>query len=291
MIAVLAVTYPLEVLSELLQVSRSSYYRFRKGQTYQPSSSKQAQLAAVKRVFSEHKRNYGSRRILAELQQAELMKIGRYQVRMLMRQADLTAKRPRSFVPKTTNSRHGQRACRNLLLDEQGKFIGLPTTANRIWVSDITYIRLVSGEFIYLGTWLDLFSRMIVGWQVDETMEESLLIKSLDKALQWRSPPPGLIVHSDRGGHYFSRRLRKLLTEAGCLQSMCRADKVYDNSYAESFFSRFKTELIDKGAFLSLADARTEIFEFIEIYYNRKRRHSALGYKSPLAYENGQWPS
>jgi transposase InsO family protein len=212
-----------------------------------------------------------------------------------MREAGLKAKQPRSFVPKTTDSRHSHRACRNLLLNEQGEFISLPTTANRIWVSDITYIRLVSGEFIYLATWLDLFSsgprrEMIVGWQVDETMEESLLIKSLNKALQWRGPPPGLIVHSDRGGQYFSRKLRKLLTDWGCLQSMCRADEVYDNSYAESFFSRFKTELLDKGAFLSLADARTEIFEFIEIYYNRKRRHSALAYKSPQAYENAQLP-
>jgi len=200
-----------------------------------------------------------------------------------MPEAGLRAKQPRSFVPKTTNSHHSHRACRNLLLNEQGKFIGLPTIANQLWVSDITYIRLVSGEFIYLGIWLDLFSPMIVGWQVDETMEESLLIKRLNKALQWRAPPPGLIIHSDPGGQYFSRKLRKLLTDAGCLQSMCRA-----NSYAESFFSRFKTQLLDKGAFLSLADARTEIFEFIEIYYNRKRRHSALGYKSPLAYENAQ---
>jgi putative transposase len=121
-------------------------------------------------------------------------------------------------------------------------------------------------------------------------MEEGLLIKGLTKALKSRRPMPGLIVHSDRGGQYFSKKLRKLLVSYHCQQSMSRRDEVYDNSYAESFFSRFKTELVENGAFLSLEDANTEIFDgaarrFIEIYYNRKRRHSALGNKSPLNYE------
>lgn len=174
-------------------------------------------------MFSEHKRNYGSRRILAELQQ----QIGRHRAGVLMPEAGLKAKQPRSFVPQTTNSGHRHQACRNMLLYEQGECIGLPATANRIWVPDITSIGLVSGEFIYVGSWLDLLSRMIVGWQVDETMEESWLIKPLTKALKWPRSPLGLMVHSDRGEQYFPR---KLLPDWGSLQRMCRADEVYDNS-------------------------------------------------------------
>jgi transposase InsO family protein len=132
---------------------------------------------------------------------------------------------------------------------------------------------------------MDLYSRMIVGWQVDDNMEEDLIIRALGKGLGWRKPAAGLIVHSDRGGQYVGNRFRKLLTQHHCLQSMSRADDAYDNAFAESFFSRFKTELLEGGSFLSLEDARTEIFEFIEMYYNRKRRHSALGYKSPLEFE------
>lgn len=284
LIAALEADFKVETLCQLLQVSRSGYYRYRKGESYQASQSKKKQAGEVKRVFDEHKGRYGSRRILAELQDLHLQ-VGRHRVRVLMQEASLKAIQPKRFVPKTTDSSHGKRACANLLLNEQSKFIGLPTALNRIWVSDISYVPLVGGKFVYLGVWLDLFSRMIVGWQLDENMEESLLIRGLDKALKSRSPKPGLIVHSDRGGQYFSKKMRKLLEKYHCKQSMSRRDEVYDNSYAESFFSRFKTELMEDGAFLSMEDARTEIFEFIESYYNRKRRHSALGNKSPLNYE------
>jgi transposase InsO family protein len=132
---------------------------------------------------------------------------------------------------------------------------------------------------------MDLYSRMLVGWQVNDNMEEDLIIRALGKGLGWRKPAAGLIVHSDRGGQYVGNRFRKLLKKHHCLQSMARADDPYDNAFAESFFSRFKTELLEGGSLLSLEDARTEIFEFIEMYYNRKRRHSALGYKSPLEFE------
>lgn len=284
LIRALEVDFRVETLCRVLQVSRSGYYRYQKGETYQIGEVKKKQVQEVKKVFDDHKRRYGSRRIVSELQDLPLS-VGRHRVRTLMQGAALKAIHPKGFVPKTTDCNHGKRACANLLLNEAAKFIGLPVAPNRIWVSDITYIPLVNGKFIYLGTWLDLFSRMIVGWQVDENMEESLLIRGLEKALKGRSPLPGLIAHSDRGGQYFSKKLRKLLTSYDCKQSMSRRDEVYDNSYAESFFSRFKTELMEDGAFLRVEDAKTEIFDFIEIYYNRKRRHSALGNKSPLNYE------
>jgi transposase InsO family protein len=288
LITILAADFKVETLCQLLQVSRSGYYRYRKGESYQASEAKQKQAGEVKRVFDEHKRRYGSRRILAELKDLHLQ-VGRHRVRVLMQEACLKSIQPKRFVPRTTDSSHGKKACPNLLLNEHGRFIGVPTVPNRIWVSDITYIPLISGKFVYLGIWLDLFSRMIVGWQVAENMEESLLISGLDKALKSRRPVPGLIVHSDRGGQYFSKKMRRLLKKYHCRQSMSRRDEVYDNSYAESFFSRFKTELMEEGAFLSMEDARTEIFDFIEIYYNRKRRHSALGNKNPLTYEKGYY--
>lgn len=129
------------------------------------------------------------------------------------------------------------------------------------------------------------YSSVLVGWQVDSNMEEDLIIGALNKGLLWRKPAAGLIIHSDRGAQYVGNRFGKLLKKHHCLQSMSRGDDPYDNAFAESFLSRFKTELLEGRSFLSLEDARTDIFEFIEMYYNRKRRHAALGYKSPLEFE------
>ncbi len=132
---------------------------------------------------------------------------------------------------------------------------------------------------------MDLYSRMIVGWQLEDHMEANLVVDPLQKALSRRSPDPGMILHSDRGGQYVATDLKKLVTKHQLRQSMSRADDPYDNAFAESFFSRFKAELLEGGAFLDIEDARTEIFDFIEMYYNRIRRHSSLGYKSPMDFE------
>jgi transposase InsO family protein len=271
--------FPVAALCEALGVSRAAYYRYLSGQTYQPSEHKQQQIKAVADAFWDHKRRYGSRRLVVELEELN-EPMGRHRVRSLMQQQGLRAIQPKSFVPRTTDSRHGKRVCDNLLLNRP-----LPSAPNQVWVGDITYLPLVNSKWAYLATWMDLYSRMMVGWQVDSNMEEDLIINALRKGLGWRKLAPGLIVHSDRGGQYVGNRFRKLLTKHHCLQSMSRADDPYDNAFAESFFSRFKTELLEGGSFLSLEDARTEIFEFIEMYYNRKRRHSALGYKSPLEFE------
>ncbi|MFC5412456.1 IS3 family transposase [Larkinella bovis] len=154
-----------------------------------------------------------------------------------------------------------------------------------MWVSDITYLPLVKGGWLYLTSWMDLFSRRIVGWHVDENIEDTLVIKPLQKALEMRKPASGLIVHSDRGGQYISNELKELSDFWQLRPSMSRADDPYDNAFAESFWSRFKAELLEGGAFLDVTDARTEIFEYIEMYYNRIRQHSSLGYKSPLFFE------
>jgi len=130
---------------------------------------------------------------------------------------------------------------------------------------------------------MDLFSRLIVGWRVDENMEEKLISEPLKKALQLRKPPEGLILHSDRAGQYVAINLRKQIKKYR--QSMSRKDNCYDNAFAESFFGRFKTELLEGGAFENLQEAKNEVFEFIEVYYNRQRRHSSLNYQTPLAFE------
>jgi putative transposase len=270
-----------DLLCEALSLSRAGYYRYRQGLTFKENME---QAEAVKTVFTEHKRRYGSRRIVAELK-AQGKAIGRWRVRKQMKKAFLQAIQPRSFVPKTTDSAHGRRNSPNLLLNEQEERLFKTSAPNQVWYSDITYLPMQGGGFTYLCLWTDLFSRKIVGWQIEENMEESLVIRALEKALDSRQPGKGLILHSDRGGQYVSGALRKVIKKWQGCQSMSRADNCYDNAVGESLFSRLKAELMQKGTFLSLEDARTEIFEYIEIYYNRIRRHSSLGYESPEQFE------
>lgn len=273
-----AAHYPVKAICSVLGVDKSSYYR-----AVQPRSStgeKDALAAAVEQVFWRHGRRYGSRRIHAELQ-SEGVSIGRHQIRRLMQEQGLTAIQPRSFVPRTTDSRHHLGYCENLLLAMDLP----PKNPKEVLVGDITYLPLQGGGFCYLATWTDLFSRLVVGWDVQETMQEDLLISAFEKALRRRVKLAGAIVHSDRGGQYASGKFRQLLKMAGCRQSMSRAGESYDNAYAESLFSRYKAELLEGGAFADVEAARLETFNYIEGYYNRIRRHSALGYLSPEDYE------
>ena len=153
----------------------------------------------------ENRRRYGSRRVQKALQE-QGVEVGRHQVRRLMKRQNWQAIQPRSFVPRTTDSSHGLRACPNLLLE-----LGLPVRPDQAWVSDITYLPLVGGGWAYLASWLDLYSRRIVGWCVDVTMEESLIIRAFDQATTLRRPQPGLIAHSDQGGQYFGKTFRARL--------------------------------------------------------------------------------
>ena len=147
------------------------------------------------------------------------------------------------------------------------------------------YLPLVGGGWAYLASWLDLFSRRIIGWCVDVTMEESLIIRSFDQATTLRRPHPGLIAHSDQGGQYFGKTFRDRLTKWQCRQSMAEKDNPYQNAHAESLWSRLKAELLEDGCFENLQDAYDELFSYIEGYYNIKRLHSPLGYLSPINFE------
>jgi putative transposase len=271
--------FPTNVVCSVLGISRSAYYDYRQGKSHVLSTSKAEVSKVVGRIFKEHLSRYGARRIVAEMQE-EGYKVGLYVVRQRMKEQGLRAIQPRSFVPKTTQTDPLLRRSDNLLLD-------LPPIEqiNEVFVGDITYIQMKDGSFIYLATWMDLCSRYIVGWALKTHMEGSLIFEALKKAFAKRQPPKGIIIHSDGGGQYMATDFRIWLNEQEALQSMTRRDNHYDNAFAESLFSRFKAELIQRGTFDAFDDAQTAIFEFIEIYYNRKRRHSSLNYLSPENFE------
>jgi putative transposase len=242
-----ATIYPAAILCRALGVSRSGYYDWR------DRPARQDQLAPkVEEVFWQNSRRYGSRRITAELRDQTV--VGRHRVRRLMREQGLQAIQPRRFVPRTTDSRHGKRMSPNLLL-ERAIRVDRP---RQVIVGDITYLPLQNADWAYLATWMDLFSRKIVGWQVADSMTAELVIEALKKAILREHLPTGLIVHSDRGGQYVDTELRKLLKQHRFEQSMSRADETYDNAHAESVFSRYKAELLEDGAFADLEQARSE---------------------------------
>ena len=230
-------------------------------------------------TFREHKRRYGSRRISKAIQ-ARGEKISRYKAGKVLHKFGLKAIQPRSFIPKTTNSRHRYTISPNLLLDK-----ALPQLPNQVWVGDITFIRLAGANWGYLAVWMDLFSRKIIGWQLEKHMQEALIAGALKKALNSRMVNDGLILHSDRGGQYGGNNFRKIISGKRMLQSMSRADNPYDNAFMESCFSRFKAELLQEGIFETIEDARTGTFEHIEMYYNTTRLHSSLNYQSPNSFE------
>ena len=194
---------------------------------------------------------------------------------------NLRAIQPKSFVPRTTTTNPNLKRSPNLLLDRQA-----PCCANEVWVGDITYLPLADGQWAYLAVFMDLWSRVIVGWHVDDNMEEKLVIRAFNKGLERRQVKPGLILHTDGGSQYGSIAFRKILRANECEQSMTRKDNHYDNAFSESLFSRFKAEVLEGGKFLNLEDARAECFEFIDAYYNTQRKHSSLGNKKPLQFES-----
>ena len=246
-----------------------------KGETYHLSEAKTEVAEKVKEVFYLHRRRYGARRISAELK-AEGVMVGRKLAATLMKRQNLTAIRPKRFVPKTTDSHHGFGYSPNLLKDTATT----PSKKGAVLVGDITYLPLQNGRFCYLATFQDKMTRRIVGWQVSSNMTAQLVIDAFNRARKRGLIGRRAIIHTDRGSQYASVEYRRLLYINGFRQSMSAKDNCYDNAQAESFFSRFKAELLENGKFESVEGARSEIFSYIEGYYNRIRRHSSLGYVS-----------
>lgn len=266
-----------------MEVSRSAYYRWYDGQTYILKGAKQEILNEVVEIFHDHKKRYGTRRIREELRDRGY-EIGRFQIGNRLKEQNLEAIQPKRFVPKTTQSHPNLQRSPNLLLIEDN----LPSAPNLVMVGDITYLpnqEYGYDKWLYLATWLDLFSRRIVGWHLDRHMEQSIVLNSIKQVIRQRMPQKGFIVHSDGGGQYGGLEFRKLLKTHGFRQSMTRKDNHYDNATAESLFSRFKAELLDGGIFYGLEDAYYRTFEYIEGYYNTNRKHSSIGYLSPIQFE------
>jgi transposase InsO family protein len=263
-----------------MKVSRSAYYAWKNQTSHQLSDTKLQMEQQVKHVFNENKGRYGSRRITHTLAK-EGTKISRYKAAGVLRKFALRAIQPRSFVPKTTDSRHSYAISPNLLVGRHW-----PQRINQVWVSDITYIPLKDNRWCYLSFVMDLISRKIVGWQLLDNLKEQLVIDALQKAIRKRRNVLGLIVHSDRGGQYGSKLYRGILQTHEINQSMSDADNPYDNAFMESCFSRLKAELVGNNAYQTIENARAAIFEYIEGYYNRTRLHSGLGYNSPEEYEH-----
>ena len=268
------------LMCRVLTVSRSGYYGWR-GRAPSNRAQATAHLAsAVRRVFAEHKGRAGAPRITKQLR-AEGQTAGKHAVARVMRSERLRAKAAKKYKA-TTNSNHSLPVAPNLL--EQDFTAVVP---NQKWVSDITYIWTEEG-WLYLAVVLDLYSRLVVGWAMAERMTASLVCEALTVALWRRKMPAGVFVHSDRGSQYCSADYQRLLLKHRLLCSMSKRGDCYDNAAMESWNHSLKVEAIHGERFPTREAAKAQVFEYIEVYYNRKRLHSTLGYLSPERFEARQ---
>lgn len=269
--------FPTVALCDVLDVHRSGYYAWRRGRQSRRAREDAELKPFIREIFWEHRRRYGARRIAEELS-AEGKCCGVGRASRLLREMGLKAIQPKSFRPRTTDSRHRLGYSPNLLLASAP-----PSGINQVWVGDITYIPLENSSFRYLAMLLDLYSRRIVSWELRDHMKESLVLAALRSAIRLRGPGTGLIHHTDRGGQYAGKEYRRVLQRAEVRQSMSRADSCYDNAFMESCFGTIKTEL-EMDCYENEVAARREIGQYIR-YYNTRRRHSALDYLTPEQFE------
>jgi len=274
--------FPLSLMCRLLQVSRSGYYAAAGRAPSARARQRESLRQVIAALYEASRGTYGSPRIYQELRNGE-RPCGRNLIARLMRESGLRARWRRRARPLTTDSQHGYGVVNNLL----GRRFGVKETGgiNNTWCADITYIRTAEG-WLYLAVLLDLGSRMVVGWAMRESLESSLSIDALRMALARRKITPGLLHHSDRGVQYAATDYRELLRKHKIVPSMSRRANCYDNAVPESFFATLKGELLDRFKWQTRVAVRTAIFEYIEVWYNRLRRHSALGYLSPVQYEH-----
>lgn len=272
--------YAVSCLCETLGVSRSAYYEWQKNEFSLRQREDSRLKPFIQSVFWEHRRRYGARRIAVELA-ARDQPCSRRRVARLMKEMDLVAIQPRTFKPRTTDSKHSLGYNDNLLLNAPQPF-----AVNQLWVGDITYIPIAGADFLYLAMLMDRYSRRIIGWSLLEHMQESLVLQTLQSAIALRQPAPGLMHHTDRGGQYAGACYRQTLDRAQMVQSMSRAADCYDNAFMESCFGSLKAEL-EMKPYHNRDIAHKEVPAYIR-YYNTRRRHSSIGYLSPEAFEDRQ---
>ena len=261
-----------------IRVSKSGYYAWRQRPVSGREMANQKLTQQIEEIHQQSRQTYGSPRIQAELAD-QGVKCGPNRVARLMQEAELQAKQSRQFKVTTTDSAHNYPVAPNLLARNFQA-----NRANEKWLADITYIPTAEG-WLYLAAVMDLYSRRIVGWAMGESLERGLPLAALQMALDTRQPLPGLLHHSDRGSQYASDDYQAVLTKSQMQVSMSRTGNCYDNAPMESFFGTLKTELVYHCHYATRAEAKTAIFEYIEVFYNRFRRHSALGYQSPVVFE------
>jgi len=259
-------------------VSRSGYYGWRSRDISQREQSNQGLLEKIKKAHHLSRATYGSPRITADLR-ANGETCGHNRVARLMRVNGIAAKTKRKFKI-TTNSKHNHPVAPNLV---KQKFVA--AKPNHLWTSDITYLWTIEG-WLYLSVILDVFNRRIVGWAMNKRLTKELVIAALKQALNHRTPTRDMILHSDQGSQYASGDFQYLLNRNGLRSSMSSKGNCYDNAITETFFHTLKTELIYFENYQTREEAKLSVFEYIEVFYNRQRRHSALGYKSPVDFEN-----
>jgi putative transposase len=268
--------YRIEKMCNCLEVSRSGYYAWLKSPSSKRSRENEKLVAEIRVEYAKSRKYYGSPRITDRLKARNIL-CSENRVARLMRAKGIVAKTRRRFRA-TTDSKHNLPIAPNIL--NQNFEVNHPDT---VWVADITYIRTEEG-WLYLAGILDLFNREIVGWSVNSRINRHLTIDALNKAIIRRSPGQGLIHHSDRGLQYASTDYQAILRDHGIICSMSRKGNCYDNAVMESFFKTLKTELVYQTKFFTREEAKNKLFEYIEIYYNRARIHSALGYKTPAEF-------
>ena len=265
-------------MCQILEVSLSGYYAWRGRPDSARCQENVALRAKIEFYFERSRGTYGTPRLKADLAEEAGLQVSRRRIGRLMGSANLRVRCKRKFRT-TTQSKHSYPVAENIL--DRDFHASAP---NQKWVTDITYLPCTDG-WLYLATVMDLYSRKIVGWAMHERLETLLVAQALQMALHRRRPGAGLLHHSDRGSQYASAAYRQALQRLEAVQSMSRKGDCWDNSVQESFFATLKTELELSGARRNRALTRTEVFEWIEVFSNRQRRHSSLGYRSPVAFE------
>lgn len=269
--------FPVALLCRVLQVSRSGFYAWCERDPSPRELEDRKLTVEISAIHKASHQTYGSPRVHAELQ-ARQVAVSRKRIARLMRETGLTGLPPRPFR-RTTDSHHDRPVAENVLNRNFDV-----TAPNQAWATDITYIRTWEG-WLYLAVVMDLFSRRVVGWAVADHLRTDLVLQALHMALGLRQPEPGLLHHSDRGSQYASEAYREELSKRGIGCSMSRRGDCWDNAVVESFFGTLKTELIYRRPWPSRRDAVAAVAEYCEVFYNRHRRHSYLGYLSPANYE------